>query len=113
MNMNKRILRRLQALISSVQMTEISLSRMQYNPEPYCIYAVDSSIVQEISRRVLCGYLAPDPHPEYGDDGYQEHVQEEALNALQWGEEWVQWRRQNDWGDRIVCEVGSPLKDSE
>lgn len=69
-------------------------------------FAVDAAAWMELNRKVLDGVLAPRPHPEFGDDGYQDARRQEALEALAWGEQWIVWRKADQWGRR-VCDFGS------
>lgn len=65
-------------------------------------YAHDQECVRAISRSVISAVLAPNPHPLYGDDGYQESMREDATDALAWGESWLSWRGKHDW-DEETC----------
>ena len=60
-------------------------------------YARDVDIYKMISIKVLNALAAPNPHPTFGDDGYQSEMREDAIEALIWGESWIQWRVKHGW----------------
>lgn len=79
----------------------------------YIRFATDQSCLLEVSKIVLSAIMAPPPHPEFGDDGYRDGMRERALEALDWCEQWIRWRKEDNWGDR-VCYFDSPkVNDTE
>jgi hypothetical protein len=71
-------------------------------------YARDMAIVQRVMRKVISGLLAPKPHPCHGDGGYREEMREQALEALDWAEQWHKWRNKSGWtaGENGRCNYG-------
>lgn len=60
-------------------------------------YSCDARIALSVTESVLKAIVCPNPHRDFGDDGYQESLQEDCLEILRWAEWWIEKREKEEW----------------
>lgn len=110
----RHALRELESLVTAVPKPTAGGGTKSSAASGFISYAIDMSIVQEVTSIVLKASNCPPEHPLWGDDGVREALIERAIEVLAWARCWLNQRNADEWGqESLVRKVLDPLRETE